>query len=236
MAKNTDDLSIDSDEMSNSTDREANDGGFGERLSQAIEARGDRLAGAARKMGVSKQTLDQWVKGRSVPRADVAFEICQRYGMDLEYLLSGKISFVSASADLVMLPHFPTQPSAGGGALAPLDQASDGDVAFSAAWLRLIGVNPRRAHVLTAKGDSMEPTIRDGDLLILDRSIDHVVDAGIYVVTVGGMVVVKRVQVSRDGTLILRSDNGRYHDEVIPADELYTIKVEGRVCWSGRPM
>lgn len=172
----------------------------------------------------------------SMPSLSALIAIADTAGVPIGWLARGEGATASPQSDLVLLPHFPTQPSAGGGAVAASETEADGTVAFSAGWLRLIGVNPRRAHVLTAKGDSMEPTIRDGDLLIVDRSIDRVVDAGIYVVTVGGMVVVKRVQVNRDGTLILRSDNGRYHDEVIPADELYTITIEGRVCWSGRPM
>ena len=52
----------------------------------------------------------------------------------------------------------------------------------------------------------LDPTIRDGDLILVDRSVDKVVDNGIYVVTFGGLVLVKRIQSRRDGGVILISD------------------------------
>ncbi len=81
----------------------------------------------------------------------------------------------------------------------------------------------------------MEPTIRDGDLLLIDRSIDRIVDNGIYVVVVAGMVVVKRLQTRVDGSVVLRSDNReRYDDELIAAHDVPDLIVEGRVRWFGR--
>lgn len=125
--------------------------------------------------------------------------------------------------------------SAGNGALTTADELEGGDfVAFRADWLHRIGVSPRQAEVLIAIGDSMEPTIRDGDLLLIDRSFDRPKDNGIYVLVLGGMVLVKRIQTRRDGSVVLLSDNQRYENEVVPADELPDLKVEGRVRWFGR--
>lgn len=95
-------------------------------------------------------------------------------------------------------------------------------------------VNPRFAEVLVAVGDSMEPTIRDGDLLLLDRSIDRVVDNGIYVLVLAGMVLLKRIQTRRDGSVVLKSDSERYDDETVPAGEVPDLRIEGRVRWFGR--
>ncbi len=202
---------------------------FGARLRQAVGR--EPAASVARRLGFKPQTFDTYLKGR-IPRADDGLRIADGLSLDFRWLMTGATGDV---ADMVTLPHFPISPSAGGGSLMATDEQA-GEVAFRADWLRAIGVNPRQALVLFARGDSMEPTIRDGDMLIVDRSIDRVLDAGIYVVTVAGMVVVKRVQLRRDGTLLLRSDSGRYDDEVIPPDELHSIIIEGRVCWSGRPM
>lgn len=80
----------------------------------------------------------------------------------------------------------------------------------------------------------MEPTIRDGDTLLLDTSIDRVKDNGIYVVVIDGLVVVKRVHMSRDGTVTLISDNQLYPPEEVPAAEVPEIRFAGRVMWFGR--
>ena len=138
-------------------------------------------------------------------------------------------------AGFVLVPKFEVQASAGGGIdNGALAHGPSEMIAFREDWLRSLGVNPRFAQALVARGDSMEPTIRDGDLLLVDRAIDRVVDEGIYVVTVAGLVLVKRLQMRRDGTLVLRSDNGRYEDEVVPPGELDTIVIEGRVRWIAR--
>lgn len=203
---------------------------FAARLKEALGT--EPPAAAARRMGFNKQTFDAYLKGR-IPRADDALVIADGLGLDFRWLMTGEGD--REPADMVALPTFNDRPSAGGGAVAQTRYAS-GTVAFRADWLRALNINPRQAHVLFARGDSMEPTIRDGDMLIVDRSIDRVVDAGIYVVTVAGMLLVKRVQVRRDSTLVLKSDNGLYDDEIIPREDLPSIVVEGRVCWSGRPM
>ncbi|MBH0619495.1 helix-turn-helix transcriptional regulator, partial [Salmonella enterica] len=78
------------------------------------------------------------------------------------------------------------------------------------------------------------PTIRDGDMLLVDRSIDRVVDNGIYVVVFGGAVLVKRVHIRRDRSVVLRSENAVYPEEVVPADEVPDLVIEGRVRWFGR--
>lgn len=189
-------------------------------------------ASVARALGYAPQTFDRWVKDR-IPRADDGFRIADELGVDARWLMTGEGN--PTPGEMVYLPQFAVEASAGTGAVVEGGH-SNGAVAFRADWLRQVGVSPRHAHVLFARGDSMEPTIRDGDLLIIDRSIDRVVDAGIYVCTVGGMVVVKRVQIRRDGTLVLKSDNGHYDDEIIPPGELESVTIEGRVCWSGRPM
>ncbi|PTW61383.1 peptidase S24-like protein [Breoghania corrubedonensis] len=80
----------------------------------------------------------------------------------------------------------------------------------------------------------MEPTIRDGDVLLVDTSINAVRDNAIYVVVLGGLVLVKRLQIKRDGSLRLISDNDRFEAEDVPANEASDIHVAGRVMWYGR--
>ena len=80
----------------------------------------------------------------------------------------------------------------------------------------------------------MEPTIRDGDVLLVDTSINAVRDNAIYVVVLGGLVLVKRLQIKRDGSLRLISDNDRFEPEDVPASEAADIHVAGRVMWYGR--
>jgi phage repressor protein C with HTH and peptisase S24 domain len=87
---------------------------------------------------------------------------------------------------------------------------------------------------LTARGDSMEETIRDGDVLLVDTSIDRVRDNSIYVVVYGDMVLVKRIHGRINGSLQLISDNARYPAEEVSKSEVDLLHIAGRVMWFGR--
>lgn len=136
--------------------------------------------------------------------------------------------------EYAMVPGLSVRASAGPGAIMSPDEPLADVVAFRKDWLGRLGINPRFARAIFAHGDSMEPTINDGDLLLVDESINHIVDHGIYVVVYQGMVIVKRVQMRRDGTLVLKSDNARYEAEEVPPNEIEQIQVAGRVRWFGR--
>jgi phage repressor protein C with HTH and peptisase S24 domain len=159
-------------------------------------------------------------------------------GESLDWLVLGQSQEVHGvdEAKFSFIHRYNVRASAGPGAIVPFDDLNGAAefVAFRTEWLHRVGVNPRRAEVLIAVGDSMEPTIRDGDLLLIDRSFERVRDEGIYVLVLAGMVLVKRIQTRRDGSAILKSDNDRYEDEIVPATEVNDLKIEGRVRWFGR--
>ncbi|MGX5776476.1 LexA family transcriptional regulator [Methylorubrum zatmanii] len=137
----------------------------------------------------------------------------------------------------VRIPRFDVRASAGPGvAPQPSDLIAQSDIAFRDAWLRALGVSPDNAQFLVADGDSMEPTIKDRDLLLIDRRIDRVVSNSIYVVVLAGHVMVKRLQLLFDGSILLISDNDRYQPERIDKSEVDRLQVEGRVRWFGRAL
>jgi len=78
----------------------------------------------------------------------------------------------------------------------------------------------------------MEPTIYDGDVILLDSASDRVVDGQIYVLRYGDELKVKRLFRRYDGTLIIRSDNdAKYPDETVPPTEDGRVAVLGKVVW-----
>ncbi|WP_336800620.1 XRE family transcriptional regulator [Kaistia sp. MMO-174] len=202
--------------------------------------------------GVPLRTLNGYLSGETEPKLSTLAKVLRSCGVSISEFLAGDwlqsdatngivdSRSISATtgipAGFVAVPRLQVRASAGRGRIATIDLLEDGEfIAFREDWMRRIGLNPKFAQALTAVGDSMEPTIRDGDLLLIDRSIDRVVDNGIYVAVVGGMVVVKRVQTRLDGSVVLKSDNrDRYDDEVVPAHDVPDLIIEGRVRWFGR--
>ena len=133
-------------------------------------------------------------------------------------------------ADWIDVARLDVSASAGGGALGGVDQ-SVGAFRFSARWLREQGFDPAMLSAICVAGDSMEPLLRHGDEILVDRT-PHPLRDGIYVVRVDGTLLVKRVQTGRPGRIVLASDNPVYRPiELSPAE----VEIIGRVVWkSGR--
>lgn len=100
--------------------------------------------------------------------------------------------------------------ASGGHGEEPFQHEIRGYVAYDRAQIRReTGVDPSRLVVLPITGNSMEPTLRPGDRVIIARYCgEPIVDGTIYVLRrdVQG-VVIKRAYWTSDGTLLLRSDN-----------------------------
>ncbi|MBV5272213.1 MAG: helix-turn-helix transcriptional regulator [Lamprocystis purpurea] len=102
-------------------------------------------------------------------------------------------------------------------------------------WLRRSGLRAEHAAVLYMQEDSMEPSIRQGDVLLVDLGEQKIQDGGIFAIRYAHELRVRRLYRRYDGGLILRSENrGRYPDETIPpADQDVHVQVIGRVLWRG---
>lgn len=109
----------------------------------------------------------------------------------------------------VRLEHLSATPQMGAGAVVeePVHVVRHLDVLE--AWIReeVGSANPDRIKVLTAVGRSMVPTIQDRDLVFVDVGHRHFDAPGIYVIDVAGRLLLKKVMMLADGTVIIRSDN-----------------------------
>ncbi|MEO1986641.1 MAG: helix-turn-helix transcriptional regulator [Martelella sp.] len=211
-----------------------------ERIFSRIGSRG--IAEAARNCGISESTLRSYKK--SVPAADMIPKLANGLGVNILWLLTGdgpespakpEISGLPAALidDFALVQKLELEASAGNGAVAAYDPGAE-YIAFQASWLRAHDVNPSAARVLNVHGDSMEPTIRHGDVLLVDTSIDHIKDNAIYVLTWDNSVFVKRVHKRINGSLQLISDNTLYPPEDITKADADQLHIAGRVVWYGR--
>src|ERR1044072_3669188 len=100
--------------------------------------------------------------------------------------------------------------------------------------LRRLGVRPQSISIIHVDGDSMTPTLNDGDEIMVDHKdgADRLRD-GVYVLRLDGVLMVKRIALGpRRRRFSIRSDNRHYPDWVDIDPALVTIM--GRVVWSGR--
>lgn len=73
----------------------------------------------------------------------------------------------------------------------------------------------------------------DGDLLLVDMSINSIIDDTIYIVQTDNRLIVKRIQLALDGSLTIISDNKKYKEQTITPDQAKDVKIAGRVRWYG---
>lgn len=133
------------------------------------------------------------------------------------------------------VPKLALEASAGAGAIAGEEWASEG-IGFDRQWLKRLGLRPENLSIIDVKGESMAPTLNNGDTIMVDRNdgADRLRD-GIYVLRLDTMLMVKRVSLSpRSGrvALAISSDNPTYPSWEDVDRRL--VDIVGRVVWVGR--
>lgn len=133
---------------------------------------------------------------------------------------------------LVQVKVFDVTASAGHGALVEAEQVVD-EVGFSPNYIRSMTVaKPNDLSIIGVKGDSMEPTLLDGDQVLVDMSKRSLDFDGLFVLRYGDALHVKRVGRHRQrGFVTITSDNDQYRQIEAGYDE---VDVIGRVLWFGR--
>lgn len=136
--------------------------------------------------------------------ADEEFEMVEIQQIDLAYGMGGMFTDVPIEIDVLKFPKM---------------------------WVQSITYSP--PALLTwarGRGDSMLPTIHDGDVILLDRSQTRVTEQdAIWAFTVGDLGSIKRLRVKGDRYVIL-SDN-----PAVPDDEEHQdlVRIVGRVIFVG---
>lgn len=135
--------------------------------------------------------------------------------------------------DMILVPKLAVGASAGPG--ASIDgEPVEGAVAFDPKWLRDLGADPRALSIIRVEGDSMAPTLNDGDDILVDGG-----DAGarlrdgIYVLRMDDGLMVKRIaRAPGAGRISVLSDNAQYPS--YPDLPMASVQLVGRVVWTGR--
>jgi hypothetical protein len=208
-------------------------------LERLIEERGEDYASLSRLLGRNPAYVQQYIK-RGSPRrlSEEDRRLLARYFGISEALLGGPEGGSAAARgtglDYVVVPQLDVGASAGPGAL-PGEELALSHIAFDARWLRSLGTgDPGQLSVIRVEGDSMAPTLADGDDILVDRgdAAGRLRD-GIYVLRFEEALIVKRVALNPAGrTVSIRSDNPAYPGW--PDCDLASVDIVGRVVWTGR--
>jgi phage repressor protein C with HTH and peptisase S24 domain len=203
-------------------------------LQRLMEERGVGFSGLSRLIGRNPAYLQQFVR-RGTPRrlAEADRRVLADFFQVDEMLLGGPAPL--PAAPVISVARIAVRASAGPGA-AVLAEDQLRPIAFDRAWLRELRVrDPAQLSMIRVEGDSMIPTLADGDEILVDRSDTHErLRDGIYVIRSDDMLVVKRVAVAPGGRVSVGSDNAAYPPW--PDRDAAALELIGRVVWTSRKL
>lgn len=212
-----------------------------DRLKQAIEDAGFPSGlQFAKAVGVGQSTISNILTGRTTDSRYLP-RIAAFLGVDPGWLLGttddphaepeGYYDDVARDMGARLIAEVDLQYSMGGGTV--IDEVNHQRVAVPENWIvpAMRGTFDQ-LFVTYPKGNSMQPTISEGDAVLVDRAQTRILGAdGIWCITYGDLGMIKRVRALPDGGYLVISDNPAIDNFTAYDGEMHTI---GRVIWIGR--
>lgn len=205
-----------------------------ETIAARVRARAGELEISApalqKRLGVPTSSFDNYWKGTRVWPTEVLGELAEQLQTTVDAILLGPHS--GSTLDLVTVNEIDLAYGLGGTySDVPIETQV---LHFPRTWLESITRTPPALLTFArGRGDSMQPTLQDGDIVIIDRSVRTIREQdAIWALTIGDIAMIKRVRVKGEQVSIL-SDNDR-----VPMDEVHheEVNVVGRVVFIGRKL
>lgn len=204
--------------------------GFRDRLSELVGQ--EEPFAWAKRVGIPGGTFARiWGEG-TIPKADHLARIVKATDVDLNWLVLGQPR--RAGSPFPAIPRYDAR--LGGGAGSLNDRAALLDhIPFTEEFLRkkLGRTSIDGLAMLEVRGDSMEPTIGDGDLVLVDQTQREPED-GIMAIVMDDFAYVKRIRHFFDGLEIISDNRDLYPPIQLGRDRLTDLHIIGRVRWCGR--
>lgn len=166
-------------------------------------------------------------KRNSVPFSNI-LDFCALKKISINWMLYGQDpSSLIDTTDRYWIKYFPTvSVSAGGGAYDNEEDFEKLDLPDF--FVDIIGgkENVKNIEAINVTGDSMEPTLNNGNIIFIDKTKQNVSKDGIYAFINENGLFVKRIQRRVDGGLDVISDNKEYPMQIV---EKNGINVLGKV-------
>ena len=204
-------------------------------LERLCAERGEDFAGLSRLLGRNPAYIQQFIR-RGSPRRlreEERRKLSRYFGIS-EALLGGPDQGMEPPSGMVAVSRSAARASAGPGAI-PTGEAAAPYFAFDRRWLKaLTGAAVDHLSMIRVEGDSMAPTLGDGDDILIDRrEAGEPLRDGIYVLRIDDSLLVKRLALHPMGHHVtIQSDNPAYPDW--PNCAIGEVACIGRVIWAGR--
>lgn len=195
----------------------------GENIKKFREIRNFSLQILAEKVGVTKKTIQRYEQGEIKIDMNRLADIAEALNVETAQLIVGAETFFGAELYDGAVAYLPVAGAISCGNGVTAIQDVDEYVETPRSWL-----SSGDYFYLRAKGDSMiNARIFEGDLLLIRQQSD-VHDGEIAAVLIDEEAVLKRVY-KRNGTVVLQSENPKYHPIVLVEGEHHNIQIVGKL-------
>ena len=190
------------------------------RIAELRSKLGISMREAATKLGMPYTTYVNYEKGTREPNSETLIKLSRFFGTTIDYLI-GKTDTQDVPPGFDPMPDMDQVPLIGRiacGQPITAEENVEELVSIPSAW--------HAQFTLRCEGDSMEPRIKDGDLVAI-RSQPIVENGEIAAVRIGCEATLKHVYLYKD-KIILQPENPRYEPIVKIGEEMNEVHIEGR--------
>lgn len=213
-----------------------------ERLRIAMERAQVNARELAENAEVGRSFVYDVLSGKSLnPTTHKLSAVANSLGVSMSYLLYGEESWGGSKhpkmeqkpTDILSITTLAIENSTTGATLVT-EEREDKPFFFHRNWVKQkLNANPNDLRVVDVKGDSMSPTLSEGDTVLINLKENTPSPPGIFILFDGFSLVLKRLELQPDGTVQILSDNLNYAPHTRP---LSNINIIGRVVWIGREL
>ena len=178
-------------------------------------------------LAIPQATFATMKKRNSIPFREI-MEYCALKKLSINWLFFDQSveMLISETEKFFQIRYFSDiRASAGGGAF-PFNENYELLSVDRTIFEKMVPLGSRSIEAIRVDGESMEPTLRDGSIVFIDRAQCNINKEGIYVATTTAGLFIKRIRQRVDGTIELISDNTAYSPEILLPDE---VQIVGRV-------
>lgn len=184
----------------------------------------------AKALGINPLTFATIKKRNTIPFREI-LDFCAKRNISINWLLYNQLpkTLEDETEKFAKVRYFTDiRASAGGGSL---NYETESEILYIDEKIvqKLSNIkNFEYLEAINIVGDSMEPTLKEEDIILIDRTQKDITKSGIFVISTTGGVFVKRLILNTNGYLSLISDNPLYPPETIDSTDIVIIgKVVG---------
>lgn len=204
----------------------------------------------AKVTGISESQLYRIVGGENEAKVGALASIATAGGVSVEWLvmgdaaadhaesLGGSFRVAEPAAGYANIPLYDVRARAGNNGTHVDGEKQVNELAFREDWIRReLRVSPKDLRLIHVEGDSMEPDLRSGDIILVDHTDTAARREGVYVIRMDNALLVKALQRLPGGVIKVTSRNSAYVPFNVNASDVESsddFSIIGRVVWACR--